>query len=166
MGELDSSAAAAGPVAAQTGSAAAGVLRAAAQDAGEQALAAQAGSLVVRLDRLAEEDTRAVGKARAAFAAADVDAPDVRRDFAFGRAVEQAAAVPLAIAEACADVVALARELAPLATTGFAPDVEAARLLAGGAAAAAAHLVEVNLVVGSDDVQVGRAQAAARAAAE
>jgi formiminotetrahydrofolate cyclodeaminase len=149
VGELGSSAAAAGPVAAQTGSAAAGVLRAAAQDAGEQALAAQAGSLVVRLDRLA-----------------DVDAPDARRDFALGRAVEQAAAVPLAIAEACADVVALARELTPLVTTGFAPDVEAARLLAAGAAAGAAHLVEVNLVVGSDDVQVGRAQAAARAAAE
>jgi formiminotetrahydrofolate cyclodeaminase len=154
--------AAAGPVAAQTGSAAAQVLRAAAQAAGVGALAAQAVSLGTRLDRLAEDDARALERARSLMPDAEPDEPDARRDFALGRAIAEAGAVPLAIAEACADLVILAESLAPDADAASAPDVEAARLLAAGAARAAAHLVEVNLAHAPGDERLDRAQAVLR----
>jgi formiminotetrahydrofolate cyclodeaminase len=69
--------------------------------------------------------------------------------------------VPLAIAEACADVVVLARALADRLDPALGPDLETAALLAAGAARAAAHLVEINLAVGSDDERAVRARAAA-----
>jgi formiminotetrahydrofolate cyclodeaminase len=89
---------------------------------------------------------------------------DERRDFALGRALDHAAAVPLAIAEACSDLVVLAGELAPLAPADLAPDVAAAAQVATGAARAAAGLVEVNLAVGPGDPRLVRANAAVEAA--
>jgi formiminotetrahydrofolate cyclodeaminase len=91
------------------------------------------------------------------------EAPDDRRDFALGTLLERAAAIPLAIAEACADVATLARELADRLDPALGPDLEAAALLAAGAARGAAHLVEVNLVVSPEDERARRARAAAAA---
>ncbi len=153
--------AAAGPATAQAGAAAAHVIAAAAREAGNATGAAQAEALATRLTRLGEEDADALDAARAAFPDAEPEASDARRDFAFGKVLDRAAAAPLAIAEACADVVVLARDLAERIDPAQGPDLEAAALLAGGAARAAAHLVEVNLAVGTDDERARRARRAA-----
>ena len=153
--------AAAGPTTAHVGAAAAHVVLAAAHEAGDATGAAQAEALSVRLTRLAEEDEDALAAARAAFPNAEPEASDPRRDFAFGKVLDRAAAVPLAIAEACADVAVLARALAARVDPAHGPDLEAAARLAAGAARAAAHLVEINLAVGADDERARRARRAA-----
>ena len=76
---------------------------------------------------------------------------DERRDFSLGVALDRASAIPLEIAEACADVAALAGELARTAEADAQPDAAVAAVLAAAAAHAAVRLVEVNLAVGSDD---------------
>lgn len=151
----------AGPATAQAGAAAAFVVAAAARSAGDGTGAAQAEALGTRLMRLAGEDEEALAAARAAFPEVEPEASDPRRDFAFGKVLDRAAAAPLAIAEACADVVVLARALAERLDPNLGPDLEAAALLAAGAARAAAHLVEINLTVGADDERVRRARRAA-----
>jgi formiminotetrahydrofolate cyclodeaminase len=151
----------AGPATAQAGAAAAHVVAAAARGAGDATGAAQADALATRLTRLAEEDEEALAAARAAFPETEPVASDPRRDFAFGKILDRAAAAPLAIAEASADVVLLARALAERLDPRFGPDLEAAALLASGAARAAAHLVEINLTVGADDERAVRARRAA-----
>ena len=156
--------AAAGPATAQVGAAAAFVVAATARVAGDATGASQAEALAERLRRLAEEDAEALAAARAAFPETEPVTSDPRRDFAFGRVLDRAAAAPLAIAEACADVAVLARSIAERVDPALAPDLEAAALLAGGAARAAAHLVEINLVVGDDDERVRRARRAAEVA--
>lgn len=153
---------AAGPAVALAGSAAAWVLVEAARAADEGARAAQAVALHDRLTHAAGDDAEALAAARAGLSSPT--AGDERRDFALGQALERAAAVPLLIAEACADVVALALELEPAVPADHAPDVRVAAMLAAGAAHAAAHLVEVNLGVGPDDGRLARARAAVAAA--
>jgi formiminotetrahydrofolate cyclodeaminase len=153
---------AAGPAAALAGSAAASILAGAARAAGDGAHAAQAAALGERLTRAAGSDADALAAARAGLAAPV--AGDARSDFALGRSLERAAAVPLLIAEACADLVALAHALEPIVEADAVPDVRAAAMLAAGAAHAAAHLVEVNLGVGPDDARLARARAAVAAA--
>jgi len=155
--------AAAGPVIAQAGAAAASIVCAAAREAGDGTAAAQAVALRARLERLAAEDADALAAARVALAAAADGPTSDARDFELGRILARAAAVPLEIAESSADVAALARELADRIDPGLGPDVEAAARLASGAARAAAHLVEVNLVVGHEDERAARARAAAAA---
>jgi formiminotetrahydrofolate cyclodeaminase len=153
--------AAAGPATAQAGAAAALVVASAAREAGDATGAAQADSLATRLTRLADEDAAALAAARAAFPNAEPETSDPRRDFAFMQVLDRAAAAPLAIAEACSDVTALARALAERIDPAFGPDLEAAARLAVGAARAAAHLVEVNLAVAEDDERARRARRAA-----
>ncbi|HST14602.1 MAG TPA: cyclodeaminase/cyclohydrolase family protein [Gaiellaceae bacterium] len=143
------------------GAAAATVVAATARVAGDATGASQAEALAVRLRRLAEEDADALVAARAAFPETEPETSDPRRDFAFARVLDRAAAAPLAIAEACADVAILARSLADQVDPALGPDLEAAARLASGAAKAAAHLVEVNLAVGEDDERVRRARRAA-----
>jgi formiminotetrahydrofolate cyclodeaminase len=155
--------AAAGPVIAQAGAAAASIVSAAAREAGDGAVSAQAAALAARLERLAAEDADAFARARAALAAALQSTPSAKRDFELGRTLDRAAAIPLEMAEACADVATLARDLAERCDPSFAPDLEAAARLASGAARAAAHLVEVNLVIGREDERAARARAAAEA---
>jgi formiminotetrahydrofolate cyclodeaminase len=155
--------AAAGPVIAQAGAAAASIVCAAARDAGDGTAAAQAVALRARLERLAAEDADALAAARSALASVAEGPPSDARDFELGRTLERAAAVPLEIAEASADVAALARDLAERIDPSLAPDLEAAARLASGVARAAAHLVEVNLVVGQADERAARARAAAAA---
>lgn len=156
--------AAAGPVIAQAGAAAASIVCVAAREGGDGTAAAQAAALAARLERLAAEDADAFAQACAALAAAGESTPSASRDFELGRTLDRAAAIPLEIAEACADVATLARDLAERIDPATAPDLEAAARLASGAARAAAHLVEVNLVVGREDERVTRARAAAAAA--
>ena len=156
--------AAAGPATAQAGAAAASVVAAAARASGDPTGASQAEALAGRLRRLAEEDAEALEAARAAFPETEPETSDPRRDFAFAKVLDRAAAAPLAIAEACADVAILARALADHVDPALGPDLEAAARLAGGAAKAAAHLVEVNLAVGEDDERLRRARRAAELA--
>jgi formiminotetrahydrofolate cyclodeaminase len=140
------------------------VVAATARVAGDATGASQAEALADRLRRLADEDADALAAAREAFPDAEPATSDPRRDFAFARVLDRAAEAPLAIAEACADVAILARSLADRLDPALGPDLEAAARLAAGAAKAAAHLVEVNLVVGEDDERVRRARRAAEVA--
>jgi formiminotetrahydrofolate cyclodeaminase len=153
----------AGPATAQAGAAAAGVVAAAARRAGDRAGAAQAAALQARLERLAVEDAEAYEAATAALPGPSPASADAKRDFALGTLLDRAAAVPLSIAEACADVALLARELADRLDPVVGPDLEASARLAAGAARGAAHLVEVNLAVGADDDRARRARNVAAA---
>lgn len=89
-----------------------------------------------------------------------------QRDWAIGRAVAAAADPPLALAGTADDVAQLALALAAHGAPDIRPDVVAAAQLAAGAAASAAHLVEVNLVVGTEEQRSGRARRHAGSAAE
>jgi methenyltetrahydrofolate cyclohydrolase len=81
------------------------------------------------------------------------------------RAAQSAAAdVPLAIAEAAAEVAGLAREVAAAGKSGLRGDALAGADIAAGAARAAARLVEINLAGVADDPRVARARAAAAGA--
>jgi formiminotetrahydrofolate cyclodeaminase len=77
--------------------------------------------------------------------------------------LDRAAAAQLEIAEACAHVAILARALAEHVDPALGHDVEAAARVAGGAAKAAAHMVEIKLALGEDDERVRRARRAADA---
>lgn len=155
--------AAGGSAAALVGAIAAAVVVKVARRAGSPAQAAQAAALSRRLAGLAETDAQALGAARAALADAS-ESGDARRDFALGSLLNRAAAVPAEVAEACADVAALAAELASRAGEELGPDARAASWLAAAGARSAAHLVEINLAVARNDVHLSRAQAAARLA--
>src|SRR5581483_1719166 len=153
----------AGPAAAEAGAAAAVVVAATARELGDGQSTAQAVALGVRLRRLALEDAAAYAAAVAAFPAAAPARSDERRDFALGTLLERAADVPLAIAEACADVALLARAIAANESAHSA-DLEASARIAAGAARAAAHLVEINLTVRDGDARADRARAAVEVA--
>jgi formiminotetrahydrofolate cyclodeaminase len=118
------------------------------QDGGSTA---QAAALCRRLTALAEEDARLYAAALSELALRE-------DDFKLGRALEQAADAPLRIAEACADLVALASALAEHGASAHQADARAAAALAAGAVRAAAVLVEVNLGVSDDDARVRLAQ--------
>ena len=69
----------------------------------------------------------------------------------------QAAEVPLAIAEAAADVAELAALAAAEGSPHLRPDATAATALAEAAVRAAAHLVEINLATVAGDQHSARA---------
>ena len=73
--------------------------------------------------------------------------------------------MPLAIAEAAADVALLAAEVARAGRSELREDAAAAAMLAGGAARAAAHLVSINLASRPSDEAAARAAVAAATAA-
>ena len=118
---------------------------------------AQALDLRDRLLSLAAQDARAYERALTALE---------RRDAGLARALARAAEVPLAIAEAAADVALLAAEGAERSDGSARADAAAAACLAAGAAAAARRLVEVNLATVSEDERLTRAERAAEAAAD
>lgn len=149
----------AGPLAATVVEQAAALLAELAREFGDEAAAVQADALRVRAAGLAHADETAY------VAAAGLLVERDGRDFELGRALDEAAAVPLRIAEAAADVAELAAALADRVVPDTRPDLAAAALLAEGAARAAAHLVEVNLGVSPGDDRLRRARAAAAAAA-
>jgi formiminotetrahydrofolate cyclodeaminase len=155
--------AAGGSAAALVGAIAAAVAAKVARLSGDGGLAAQASALRGRLNELAPVDAEAFSEARRALSEVE-GGGDPGRDFRLGLTLERASAVPLEIAEACADVSALAGELARTAAPDAQPDAAVAAVLAAAAAHAAVRLVEVNLAVGTDDPRVARARAAARTA--
>lgn len=123
-------------------------------------IAAQGRTLRHRLLELAADDADAFAEA---FAALE---PGARPGHTpLGIVLARAADVPLAIANAAADVA----ELAAVASTGVRPsvrpDVYAAAALAEAACCAAAHLVDVNLATVPGDERREAANAARRAAA-
>ena len=152
-----------GSAAALAGALAAAIAVKGARASGDDASAAQASALAARLVNLAAVDADALGAARGALADASAGG-DVRRDFGLGQALAHAAAVPLEIAEACADVAALAGGLADSVVPDLQPDCRSASWVAAAGARAAAHLVEVNLAMQTDDDRAERARFAAAVA--
>jgi formiminotetrahydrofolate cyclodeaminase len=159
---------ASGVVAALVAAMAAEVVSAAARrSAGwEQApgAAAQAHTLRLRIAPLADADARAYAEARELLAGGREETDSERRDFLLGRALALAAEVPLQIAEAASDVATLARDVAEQGASEARGDAVAAALLAGAAARAAGHLVEINLGTTPSDRRIRSAQACAAAA--
>lgn len=139
-----------GTAAALVGALAAALCGKVAGHAGDGGSVAQASALRRRLTALAEEDAHLF-----AAALSELDRRD--DDFKLGRALARAADAPLRIAEACADVAALASALAEGASDQQA-DARSAAALAAGAVRAAAVLVEVNLGVSDGDDRVRLAQ--------
>jgi formiminotetrahydrofolate cyclodeaminase len=139
-----------GSAAALVGAIAAALCAKVAQFAADGGSAAQAAALARRLTALAAEDARLFTTALS-----ELDRRD--DDFKLGRALEQAADAPLRIAEACADVAALASAIAE-APSEHQADARSAAALAAGAARAAAVLVEVNLGASDNDERVQLAQ--------
>ena len=118
-------------------------------------IAAQARTLRNRLTALGADDAAVF--ANVLVTMRDRSGTPAQRDFALGEALLRAAEVPLAIAEAAADVA----ELAALATSEAAPylrpDAAAAATLAEAAVRAATHLVEINLATVAGDQHSERA---------
>lgn len=149
----------AGPLAATVVEQAAALLAELGREFGDEAAAVQADSLRARAAALAQADEAAYAAAAGLLVGRD------GHDFELGRALDEAAAVPLRIAEAAADVAELAAALGERVVPDARPDLAGAALLAAGAARAAAHLVGVNLAVAAGDERLQRARAAASAAA-
>jgi methenyltetrahydrofolate cyclohydrolase len=88
-----------------------------------------------------------------------------RRDFRLGTALSRAAALPLAISEAAADVAELGVLVVERADASRRADAVAAVLLAGAAANVGAQLVRANLATQPQDERVARAAASVEATA-
>ena len=121
-------------------------------------IAAQAAALGDRSLVLADDDHRAYAHALEQLRSTDHDAT-------LGKALRRAAQVPLRIAEAAADVAALAALAAHEGADAVRADAWAAATLAEAASAAAARLVHVNLATRPDDDLCTRADQTAQAAA-
>lgn len=117
-----------------------------------QGVAAQARALRLRLGLLAQADADAYGSALAAMRLPR-ELSQKQRDAILGRSLERAADVPLAIADAAADVAELAADAAANGKPRLVPDAIAAAELADGAARAAALLVGVNLATNEGDAR-------------
>jgi methenyltetrahydrofolate cyclohydrolase len=130
----------------------------AARFAGLDDEAARAAELRAEALRLGERD-------RAAYApvleALRRPADDPERPALVAAAKRAAADVPLAIAEAAAEVAELARGLARAGKRGLVGDALAGADIAAAACRAAARLVAINLAGARDDPRVARARAAA-----
>lgn len=124
---------------------------------------AQAERLKKRIAPLAQSDADAYEEALAALHLPDHLETEVR-DLALGQVLARAAEIPLVIAEAGADVAALAALVAERGTADRRGDAVAAAVLAESGARAAAQLVALNLTVTPEDERVTRARAAAEAA--
>jgi methenyltetrahydrofolate cyclohydrolase len=127
-------------------------------------IAAQADVLRARLAALAQRDADTYARSLHRLAHPKEIAAD-HRDHELGAALAEAAATPLAIAGAAADVALLAAEAAGRSELRVQADAEAALALAAAAAQSAARLVEVNLAALEDDPRVQEARAAAASAA-
>jgi methenyltetrahydrofolate cyclohydrolase len=152
---------------------AAGLVTMAARLSGERwadagGAAAQAEALRSRAAGLAERNTEAYLQAVAALK--DDRAPEPGgRDDQIARALEQAAEIPLEIADAAADVASLAAAVAESGEPSLRADVAIAALLSVAAAQGAQTLIEVNLGTTSADERVAEVRelvAAASAAAQ
>jgi formiminotetrahydrofolate cyclodeaminase len=118
---------------------------------------AQAKSLRLRVSPLAAADAQAFRDAIRALGG-EHRSETGTRPMELGTALARAAEVPLQIAEAAADVAALAALVAERASGDVQPDAAAAAALAAAGARAAAHLVEVNLGAQEQDERVSAAR--------
>ncbi len=126
---------------------------------------AQAKALRERAAPLAQADAEAYEEYLAAIRLPK-DLDSEVRDATIGRALSRAAEVPLAIAEAGADVAALGALAAEHGNPNLRGDAVTAALLGEAGARAAANLVAVNLGTTEQDERVRRARQAVVAAAE
>ncbi|MDP8910487.1 MAG: cyclodeaminase/cyclohydrolase family protein [Actinomycetota bacterium] len=124
---------------------------------------AQANLLRLRLEPLAHADAEVYQRALAAL---EEPGTERGRNATLAAALSQAADVPLAIADAAADVAALAEHVASLGDASRRADAVAAAVLAEAAARVCAHLVAVNLATTEGDERLRTADAHVRAAAE
>jgi formiminotetrahydrofolate cyclodeaminase len=138
---------------------------AAAGDPGAAGLAAQAGALARRAREAGERNAAAYATARAALGGQLADDRQEARDHLLAQALDRAADGPAALAETAGDVAALGCDLSRHAEGTARADAAGVALIAAGAAAAAAHLVAVNLVVDPGDERATTAARAARDAA-
>jgi formiminotetrahydrofolate cyclodeaminase len=124
---------------------------------------AQAEALRSRVAPLAQKDAEAYGRALAAFRLPKSLDP-AARDEALGRALAEAAAVPLEIASVAADVAVLAAAAAERGNPNVRGDAATAAALAEAGARAAANLVAINLGALEDDERVTNARGLAATA--
>jgi methenyltetrahydrofolate cyclohydrolase len=120
--------------------------------------AAQAEQLRKRTAPLAQSDADAYLEALAALHLPEQLESEVR-DMALGQVLARAAEIPLAIAEAGADVACLAALAADRGIADRRPEAVAAALLAEAGTRAGAFLVAANLTVTPNDERVLRARA-------
>lgn len=126
---------------------------------------AQAEALRERAAPLARADAEAYGRALEALRAPK-DGDAAARDEAIGRALAEAAAVPLEIAAIATDVALLAADVAEHGNPNLRGDATAAAGLAEASARVAANLVAINLAATEEDGRVTRARSLAAAASE
>jgi methenyltetrahydrofolate cyclohydrolase len=132
---------------------------------GASGAVAQADALRLRAAPLAQADAAAYAAALVALRPGAGPSPRAER---VSDALAEAAAIPLRVAEAGADVAELAALTAEKGDPDLRGDALAAALLAAAATEAAARLVEINLATTEADERVGHARelgAQARAAA-
>jgi formiminotetrahydrofolate cyclodeaminase len=129
----------------------------AARFAGRDEEAARAAALRAEALRLGEADLSAYAPVLEALR---LPADDPRREERVAAAKSAAAEVPLAIAEAAAEVAELARGLARAGKRSVVGDALAGADIAAGACRAAARLVAINLAGARADPRVARARAA------
>ena len=127
-------------------------------------VAAQAQALQRRLIQLGWQDAQAYAAAMERLHGGFRERTEIR-NFALGEALSVAADLPLAIAEAAADVAALAAVTVEHGLPELRADAAAAAALAEGCARAAAKLVEVNLATQTEDERIVRARGVVTAAA-
>jgi methenyltetrahydrofolate cyclohydrolase len=149
-----------GALAALTGALAAGLVEMAARNSPEWELRgaaiAQAKVLRERLAELAPLNDEVYEHALAALKLPDA-VDSASKNELIASSLERAAAFPLAIAEAAANVAELAAVVAEDGSSDARGDATAAAMLALGATRAAAHLVEINLGVLENDARLHRA---------
>ena len=130
--------------------------------AGDDAAAERAAALRAQAMRLAEADAAGYAPVLEAVRLPR-DTPD--REARLHAALARAADVPLAIAEAAAEVAVLARRVAADGRPALTGDALTGAELAAGAARAAARLVAIDLEHAPEDPRAARARAAAERAA-
>jgi formiminotetrahydrofolate cyclodeaminase len=125
----------------------------------------QADAFRARVAPLAQADADAYAEALAALRGQEQVEPRYR-DQKLREALERAAEIPLQIAEAGADLAALAALLVEHGNPEVRADAAAASVLAEGGTRAAAKLVEINLGATDDDPRVRQARLLAESATE
>jgi formiminotetrahydrofolate cyclodeaminase len=122
-------------------------------DVQEQArgIEGQAAALRQRLQRLTDADAEAYAAVSAAYRLPrETDDQRRERSVAIQSALSQAAAVPLEVADACAEVLGVCEAAAPVLNAAVISDVMVGALLAHAALEAAGVNVEVNLASMTD----------------
>jgi methenyltetrahydrofolate cyclohydrolase len=125
---------------------------------------AQADTLRQRALQLAQSDAVAYEDALAMLANVDHIEPD-RRDAAIQDALIRSAEIPLLISQTACDVSHLAADVAEAGNPELGADAAVAAVLAGAAARAAGHLVDVNLATVAEDERAARGEVFASKAA-